>query len=219
MTESFVKRNRSPYPDQLLCEAHGLESLRRAAAGTGIDVPEVFEVGESSLQMARIHPARCQPAQWQRLGAGLARIHSLPQPAFGFDEDNHIGLNPQRNTRTARWSEFFIRNRLQFQIGLVQDRARRDEFERRLARGAARLAVFLERDNPQPSLLHGDLWNGNVLCGEDGRVWLIDPACYWGDSDADLAMTGMFGGFPRAFYAAYRALRPAPPGYPLKSRI
>jgi fructosamine-3-kinase len=67
--------------------------------------------------------------------------------------------------------------------------------------------------------VHGDLWNGNVLCGEDERVWLIDPAAYRGDAEVDLAMTEMFGGFPTQFYAAYRACRPEPPNWTQKKRI
>ena len=60
-----------------------------------------------------------------------------------------------------------------------------------------------------PSLLHGDLWAGNVITGNDGRAWLIDPAVYVGHAEADIAMTELFGGFPPAFYDAYiRLLTP-----------
>ncbi len=64
-----------------------------------------------------------------------------------------------------------------------------------------------------PSLLHGDLWAGNVMTGNDGRVWLIDPAAYVGHAEADLAMTELFGGFPQAFYRAYQEALPLQPGY------
>ncbi len=65
----------------------------------------------------------------------------------------------------------------------------------------------------KPSLLHGDLWSGNVMCGPDGKAMLIDPACYVGHAEADLAMTELFGGFPPEFYDAYREARPLQPGY------
>ena len=65
----------------------------------------------------------------------------------------------------------------------------------------------------QPSLLHGDLWSGNVMCGSDGKAMLIDPACYIGHREADLAMTELFGGFPQSFYDAYKEAFPLQPGY------
>ena len=65
----------------------------------------------------------------------------------------------------------------------------------------------------QPSLLHGDLWSGNVITGNDGKAWLIDPAVYVGHAEADLAMTELFGGFPPAFYDAYKEAAKLQPGY------
>jgi fructosamine-3-kinase len=219
MSAPFVKRNHSRYADHLLCEAHGLEALRRAATGTGIDVPDVVHVDHETMTMPFIRSARCSNGQWARLGQGLALIHAQPQPCFGFDEDNYIGLNPQPNGRSDTWGGFFLQHRLQFQVELIADPQRRRRFSGRLQRGAARLRAFLDRESQLPSLVHGDLWNGNVLCGDDGRVWLIDPAPYFGDSDVDIAMTEMFGGFPTAFYTAYRAQRPASSSYRLKKRI
>jgi fructosamine-3-kinase len=219
MSDSFVKQNRSRYPDQLLCEARGLDALRRAATGTGIDVPQIIDVDQRTLTMGFIRSTGCSPEQWTKLGQGLASIHARPQARFGFDEDNYIGLNPQPNAFTDSWGGFFLQQRLEFQIGLIADPRRRGQFARYLQQKAVRLREFLDSEALSPSLLHGDLWNGNVLCGADGRVWLIDPATYNGDPDVDLAMTEMFGGFPAQFYAAYRARRPEPASYPLKKRI
>src|SRR5271157_2864787 len=103
MSAQFVKRNQSRYEDHLLREAHGLDTLRRAAAGTGIDVPDVIHVDHQALAMPLIRSARCSAAQWKRLGQGLASIHAQPQPRFGFEEDNYIGLNPQPNAFSDSW--------------------------------------------------------------------------------------------------------------------
>jgi fructosamine-3-kinase len=219
MSTPFVKRNPTRYPDHLLREAHGLEALRRAATGTGIDVPDVTHVDHETMTMPLIRSAQCSNAQWGRLGQGLALIHSQPQPYFGFDEDNYIGLNPQPNGRSDTWGSFFLQQRLQFQVQRIADPHRRHRFSERLQQAAVRLRAFLDRESKLPSLVHGDLWNGNVLCGEDGRVWLIDPAPYFGDPEVDIAMTEMFGGFATAFYTAYRAQRPESSSYPLKKRI
>jgi fructosamine-3-kinase len=204
----FIKRNQSHYEDHLLREAHGLDALRRAAVGTGIDVPAVIHVARETLVMPCIRSVRCSTAQWQRLGHGLAAIHAQEQPRFGFEEDNYIGLNPQPNTFSDSWGSFFLQQRLAFQVGLIADQRRRRHFSHRLQQKAVRIQEFLDSEPIIPSLVHGDLWNGNVLCGEDGRVWLIDPATYYGDAEVDLAMTELFGGFPAQFYAAYRACRP-----------
>jgi fructosamine-3-kinase len=215
----FIKRNQSHYQDLLVREAHGLDALRRAAVGTGIDVPAVIHVDRETLVMPSIRTVRCSTAQWHRLGQGLAAIHAQACPRFGFEEDNYIGLNPQPNTFNDRWGSFFLQQRLAFQVGLITDQQRRRHFSQRLQQKAGRIQEFLDSEFVVPSLVHGDLWNGNVLCGEAGRVWLIDPATYYGDPEVDLAMTGMFGGFPAAFYAAYRACRPEPSTWSMKKGI
>ncbi len=223
MRAVFVKRNPSRHRDQLLCEARGLEALRRAldAGGrpAGIGVPEVMQVDERTLTLAFIRSTRCSVLLWQRLGEGLAHIHAQPQPRFGFEEDNYIGLNPQPNAWSDSWGDFFLRQRLEYQVGLMRERHRQREFADSLRRHAAPLREFLDSAAPVPSLVHGDLWSGNVMCGEEGRIWLIDPAVYYGDADVDLAMSEMFGGFPAEFRAAYRACRPEPKQWTVKKRI
>jgi len=216
---TFVKRNQSRYADHLLREARSLDVLRRGAAGTGIDVPDVIDVDEHRLTLPFIRSTRCSIDQWTRLGHGLASIHERAQSRFGFDEDNYIGLNPQPNALDESWGRFFLTQRLGFQVGLISDPRWCERFTRYLQKSAARLREFLDGEHVTPSLVHGDLWNGNVLCGEDGRVWLIDPATYWGDPEVDLAMTEMFGGFPAEFYTAYHTRRPESSTYPLKKRI
>ena len=215
----FIKRNQSRYEDHLLREAHGLDALRRAAVGSGIDVPAVIQVARGTLVMPCIRSVRCSAAHWQRLGQGLAAIHAQAQPRFGFEEDNYIGLNPQPNAFNDSWGSFFLQQRLAFQVGLIADRRRHRHFSQRLQQKAVRIQEFLDSEAVIPSLVHGDLWNGNVLCGEDDRVWLIDPATYYGDAEVDLAMTEMFGGFPAEFYAAYRACRPESSTWSLKKGI
>ncbi len=216
---TFVKKNQSRYADHLLREAQGLEALRRAAADSGIDVPHVIQVDQRTLTLPFIQATRCTAGHWKKLGEGLAATHAQPQSRFGFDEDNYIGLNPQPNAFNDSWGDFFLRRRLEYQVGLITERQWRKPFSDCLRQHGQRLREFLDAEAPRPSLVHGDLWNGNVLCGEDERVWLIDPAAYRGDAEVDLAMTEMFGGFPTQFYAAYRACRPEPANWMQKKRI
>jgi fructosamine-3-kinase len=216
---TFVKKNQSRHADQLLSEAHGLEALRRTAAGSGIDVPTVIHVDRDTLTLPLIPTDRCTAGHWRKLGQGLAAMHAQPQSRFGFDQDNYIGLNPQPNAFNDSWGEFFLIQRLEFQVGLIRDRQWQKPFSDCLRKHGARLREFLDAEAPTPSLVHGDLWNGNVLCGEDERIWLIDPAAYHGDAEVDLAMTEMFGGFPAQFYEAYRARRAEPRHWALKKQI
>ena len=81
------------------------------------------------------------------------------------------------------------------------------------------LPALLAGHAPAPALLHGDLWSGNAAFLADGTPVVFDPAVYYGDREADLAMTELFGGFPAAFYSAYRAAAPLVPGYPVRRTL
>ncbi len=81
------------------------------------------------------------------------------------------------------------------------------------------LAVLFVGYQPQPSLLHGDLWGGNAAVDTQGNPVIFDPACYFGDREADLAMTELFGGFGRDFYAAYQDFLPLDQGYATRKTL
>lgn len=219
--ENFIKRNSLPDSDMLLCEARGLEylasTLSRAGVG-GVRVPEVISVTREELVIPKIKAGRATPALMEMLGEGLAAMHGLAQPYYGFDEDNYIGLAPQRNRQTEDWGGFFVQDRLGFQVSLVKDHAVRARFAQVLETHGEPLASFLNQYCDHPSLLHGDLWSGNALF-DDHSPWLIDPAVYYGDREADLAMTELFGGFSPEFYQAYERIRPITSAYNTKRDI
>lgn len=216
-----TKTNETGYADALFREAEGLELLGDAIGVggiSGIRVPEIYSVNETRLEMTAIVPSRRSDELLQQLGSGLAKIHAQPQAAYGFHRDNYIGLNPQKNCESDTWGEFFVEYRLGVQVGLINDRVVRERFSTILEAKGARLAEWLNERVSAPSLLHGDLWSGNALF-DDTTAWLIDPAVYYGDAEADIAMTEMFGGFGPAFLDAYHEVRPISEDYPNKREI
>ncbi len=184
----------TPYPADL--EAEGLTALGAA----GLTVPEVLGVGPHVLVLEHV---QAEP-DLHALGAELATAHQQTGEAFGWHRDNVIGPLPQANTPTRSFTEHFVRDRILPYVGDVPA-----ELGRRLRRAADEvLADLLEHGQP-PSLVHGDLWAGNIL---DDRV-VIDPAVHHGDRELDLAMLDLFGGVPRPLAAGYEAVWPLDEGW------
>ncbi|UTW45269.1 fructosamine kinase family protein [bacterium SCSIO 12696] len=217
----YHKQNQSGYRDALLREAEGLTLLRHCIAQQAenpLRIPDVARVSENTLSMTAIKAVSPSSHQWQQLGVGLALLHQQLQPYYGLETDNYIGLNPQPNGISKDWGTFFVEQRLGHQISLIADNALKQNYQQRLKKAREPLRGFLNHYCQHPSLLHGDLWSGNVLFSSDG-VWLIDPAAYCGDREADLAMTELFGGFDREFYRAYDATYPRTEAYSTKREI
>jgi fructosamine-3-kinase len=148
------------------------------------------------------------------LGQGLAQIHRETAAAFGFDYNNYIGSTPQPNEWASSWVEFYREKRICHLVRLLKDEGAFDRGDIALSnRFLARLDLILGPVTEMPSLLHGDLWGGNVIRDPDGFPVLIDPAVYYGHREADVAMTELFGGFGKTFYAAYQEAYPLSDGY------
>jgi fructosamine-3-kinase len=200
--EVFKKINPLSGSDQLLCEQDGLATLGQYQAQHGLGLPLILSASRDTLTFKLIHPVRPRPEDWRRLGAGLARLHQIARPEFGYSQANYIGLNPQRNDPCGNWGEFFFERRLKFQVEIMRPSRERDSYSEILLRQRSSIIAFLNAHKPVASLLHGDLWSGNIIFAMDGP-YLIDPAVYFGDREADIAATKMFGGFAEEFYQAY----------------
>jgi fructosamine-3-kinase len=190
-------------------EADGLQELARAEA---VRVPRVlaFDVADdmSFLALEWIDLGGSASAASSRLGEQLARQHRVTADQFGWYRDNTIGSTPQINTRCKSWPEFFRERRLRYQLDLAAQNGYGGRLQERGTRLLERLDVFFATHRPQPSLLHGDLWGGNFGVDASGTPVIYDPAVYYGDREADIAMTYLFGGFPTAFYSAYESAWP-----------
>ena len=145
-------------------------------------------------------------------------MHRTTRPQFGWWRDNTIGSTPQINTEEHDWIAFFREHRLHYQLELTATHG-----NTRLLRAGEKLLealpAFYSDYTPPASLLHGDLWGGNHGQLRDGTPVIFDPAVYYGDREADLAMTELFGGFSFSFYAAYNEAWPLDAGYRVRREL
>jgi fructosamine-3-kinase len=216
----FIKLNRADLQDMFAAEAAGLEEL--AATGT-VRAPAPLWFGrfqrQAYLVMEFIDLKSSGPQGLSLFGRQLAQLHRLRQPWFGWGRDNTIGSTPQFNTKHADWVEFWRKERLGRQLQFAAENGYIGALQSRGERLLARLDSFFTEYQPQPALLHGDLWGGNVAADSQGNPVLFDPACYYGDREADIAMTELFGGFCADFYAAYQEEYPLDVGYKTRKTL
>lgn len=203
-------------PDRLWAFEAEAEGLQALAAASAVRVPRVPGVGTVSnrawlaLEWIDLEPASA--AGETRLGELLAMQHRTTNATFGWHRTNTIGLAEQSNEPDEDWARFFARRRLGFQLDLAEAGGRGGRLVDRGRRLCEGVAALLDGHAPVPALLHGDLWAGNHAEDAAGHPVIFDPSVYFGDREADLAMTRLFGGFGRSFYAAYEAAWPLPAG-------
>jgi protein-ribulosamine 3-kinase len=199
----FLKVNDARFLGAFAAEAEGLAALRAA----GCTTPEPLahgSAGASAYLLLEFLELRAS-GDFGALGSMLAAVHGRQAERYGWDRDNTIGATPQSNGWCESWTSFWRERRLEPQLALAASNGYRID--------VPPVWRLLEGHAPAPSLLHGDLWSGNAAFLPDGAPVLFDPAVYYGDREADLAMTELFGGFPAEFYAAYNAAWPLASGY------
>ena len=216
----FMKSNRLSNEHFFVAESEGLAAI---ASTKTIRTPRLLcrgkdsQSGRAFLLMEYVYGAAMVPDFWETFAHELCAMHRADTAAFvdggiyGFLSDNTIGAGEQCNAPKDSWRTFFVECRLEPQFRKAERYFNPDQLRA--------IHRFLEKMNDlliepdRPSLLHGDLWSGNFIVGNDGKAWLIDPAVYVGHAEADLAMTELFGGFSRVFYDAYAREAALDPGY------
>lgn len=189
------------------------EALAALAGTEQVRVPAVRGVEDDAqfnwLLLEWLEPGRATQEGWQELGRALARLHRTQNDAFGWPRANFIGSLPQHNDWSRDWPSFWRDRRIVPQMRGLRDKDRR-RVETLLRHADAILAMGNEEG---ASLLHGDLWGGNVHALADGSCALIDPSAYYGHREVDLAMASLFGGFTKDFFDAYAEEWPLQPGF------
>jgi fructosamine-3-kinase len=215
----FVKLNGDERLDMFEAEAEGLSAM---AATETIRVPRPVCSGVAGAQaylvLESIDMGHGGGKSAALAGRQLAAMHRYTQTRFGWYRDNTIGSTHQPNAEVDSWVAFWREQRLGFQLELAARNGHGGALQRLGERLLERFPTLLEHA-PLPSLLHGDLWGGNLAYDQAGNPVIFDPAVYYGDREADLAMTELFGGFGSSFYAAYREAWPLDAGYGVRKTL
>ncbi len=210
----FVKLNTPDRASMFEAEAAGLQALTQTQC---IRVPKVIVCGQTAnhafLVLEYIALTNLNSRSEQLLGQQLAQLHKQQQAYFGWHRDNTIGSTRQVNGRYDNWPTFWQEQRLGHQLALAADQGYGGRLQALGEKLCSDLKPWFLAYQPQPALVHGDLWGGNVAADQQGNPVVYDPACYFGDRETDVAMTELFGGFSPIFYQAYQAVYPLDPGY------
>jgi len=202
-------------------EANGLKELRKPNC---ITIPKVIAADSDFLILELILSGHRQKKFYTFFGRKLAQLHKYTTKNYGFYEDNFIGATHQENiptdTERENWTEFYFNKRLMFQFKLAEKNGyATPELRNAFESIEKNIDNILKGSEEPPALLHGDLWSGNYITGNQGEPVLIDPAVYYGNREADLAMTYLFGGFDEEFYRAYNEAYPLKEGWEYRLNI
>jgi fructosamine-3-kinase len=175
--------------------------MLRSLAEAGVPVPAVEgELGDILLIDHVEHDEAFSPRAWGDIGRAVRAMHDHRGEEYGWPVDYALGTVHIDNRQRGDWPGFWGEQRLLPTASLL-DRPWRERVERLVGRMTELLPAA-----PPPALLHGDLWTGNILVRDGRLAALIDPACYHGDAEVDLAMLCLFGAPDEAFWDAYDAL-------------
>ena len=216
----FVKLNRKSLLPMFEAEAEGLAELRKAEA---IRVPEPLSCGAADgfawIVTEYVEFGRGDAGTQERFGRQFAALHRFTAERFGWHRDNTIGSTAQINDWSNSWVDFYREHRLGFQLKLAATHGYTGSIQKKGERLMVELDKLFASYRPVPSLMHGDLWGGNHGVDSEGNPVIFDPAVYYGDREADLAMTSLFGGCSSRFYDAYDEAWPLNEGYSVRKNL
>jgi len=208
----FVKVNHLSSLSNFNSEMAGLKALKSTNT---IRVPEAIAVGTHNNNSYLILEALqlSGTGAIEDFAAALAHLHNSYGSEFGFSEDNYIGATKQINKTNSDWVTFFYQNRISYQFDLLEQKYDIHYMRNKEKQLEKKIKSLFADYSPHPSLLHGDLWQGNYSFDQQGNPVIFDPACYYGDHEADLAMLELFGNPGSSFFRAYQRHFPIDDGY------
>ena len=210
----FVKINTVTCESMFLAESQGLNALDST---NSFRIPKIITQGvfEDKAYLVLEFIELKTTGNTFEFAKALANLHLKTHTNFGFESDNFIGLNLQKNNWCENWGEFFINHRLNPQLKKLEAINSIGQTTKLLDN----IREFLNQHKPKPSLVHGDLWQGNISYLNDGMPVIYDPACYYGDHEVDLAMLELFGAHEIGFLKQYQKHHAIQPGYSIRREI
>lgn len=216
----FVKLNDARLLTMFEVEALGLTELAETQT---LRIPQAVTTGIAGayafLVLEYVELSSLRQGSQQELGQKLALLHQKQQAYFGWHHDNFIGSTVQINTQNNDWVNFWQEQRLNAQLKLAANNGYTGKILQLGSQLIPLIPDFFTTYQPQASLLHGDLWSGNAAADAQGHAIIYDPACYYGDREADIAMTELFGGFGSTFASAYNEVWPLDSGYRTRKKL
>lgn len=212
MDRTFTKSQRGVPPDFFEAEARGLDLLR---VDGGPPIPKVMSVEGDQISIEWIEPGRPTVESARRFGRALVAVHQAGGGSFGADDDGYIATLRQDNARSSSWPEFYAERRIQPMARAARDQGAFSPADQLVVEQLVDRLPELAGPAEPPSLIHGDLWSGNVHWAADGEAWLIDAAsAHDGHRETDLAMLALFGApYLDEILAAYDEADPLADGW------
>jgi fructosamine-3-kinase len=205
----FLKLNDAvQYPGMFEREADGLKAL---ADNFKMVVPTVIKHGTAGQQqyllLKWVEAGKPADDTWEKFGKALANMHMQPRPYFGWSVNNYIGSLEQWNAKHETWGAFYTECRIMPLVKKLFDLRTFNKQDVAYAISMCKKTGLLFGEEPA-TLLHGDLWSGNIMIAAGGQAAIYDPAVYYGHREMDIGMTKLFGGFDQRFYDAYNDVYP-----------
>ena len=206
----FLKTNTFSDNTNFQAEKYALKQLKTADSLVTPNVLACDRIeGHNLLLLEYFHLE--QSGNWFQMGEQLALLHrDNTESRFGWQHNNFIGSTLQNNQWSSCWASFYAEQRIGYQLERIAiDGTPMGDIYTFVEKVKHHLSGY----QPEPSLVHGDLWSGNAGFCHGGTPVIFDPAAYYGSREVDLAMTEIFGGFPEAFYQGYHNTLPLDAGY------
>ena len=196
-------------------EKYCLQNLREYNNQENLVIPEVIAYKNiKNIEILLIEWIDMHNFDQKKLGKGLGELHlksaeSNPK-MFGFPVEGFIGTTDQKKGLESNWIDCFLNLRLIPQLLSLKSRILDKEIINKVKE---KIKSELLHHNPINTLVHGDLWSGNVGTNKSGKGVIFDPASWWADNEVDIAMTKLFGGFKKEFYEEYHRIFPIKNGF------
>ena len=216
----FLKRNERKVKF-LKFEEYCLRNLQKYINHENLVIPEIISYLEiNKVELLLMQWINMNNFDQQKLGKGLGEMHvetnKYNPKSFGFPIDGYIGTTNQIKGWEKNWITCFINLRIEPQLAILDKDFLDIDIKNKLK---SKIASELNEHNPFISLVHGDLWSGNIGVTQMNKGVIFDPACWWADCEVDIAMTKLFGNFNSEFYENYHKVIPLKKGWEKRTLI